>query len=272
MRPALAICYDYSTPFEKCVAFADYAGFEVVSLGMNTSYSGYPTSEGRANIRRILQERGMSLNNIHDGNGALASTDEECRTKAATDALVAMEAAAELGAGMTVHHLGGTSREPANIPKEIEQVRRSVEALLPRAQKLGITLAFENGTNENYMACFREVMSQYDDPLIGFCYDTSHDRLWCGGTLETLEQFGSRLATLHVSDNRGERDDHQLPWEGIIDWSQFVRVLAQTGYEGDMLIEPVVERSQFKDLGEFTREAQARAERLIRMLDEERRS
>ena len=32
MKPAFALCYDYSTPFEDCARHARDAGFEVVSL------------------------------------------------------------------------------------------------------------------------------------------------------------------------------------------------------------------------------------------------
>ena len=131
MKPALALCYDYSTPFEDCARHARDAGFEVVSLGMKVDYSGFATSHGRKSIKRVL------------------------------------------------------------------------------------------------------------------------------------EDFGCRLAVLHVSDNHGEKDDHLLPREGIIDWERFTRFLASLTYGGDMLLECVIERSEFTELDVFAREAYSRATQLI---------
>ena len=40
--------------------------------------------------------------------------------------------------------------------------------------------------------------------------------------LETVRDF---VVTTHIHDNRGERDDHLLPYEGTIDWSATLAAL-----------------------------------------------
>ena len=42
---------------------------------------------------------------------------------------------------------------------------------------------------------------------------------------EALESVRGMVATTHVHDNRGERDDHLLPYEGTIDWSATLAAL-----------------------------------------------
>jgi sugar phosphate isomerase/epimerase len=53
---------------------------------------------------------------------------------------------------------------------------------------------------------------------VKLCFDTGHAHL-DGGVPEALEIVRDFVATTHIHDNRGERDDHLLPYEGTIDWS-----------------------------------------------------
>jgi len=266
MEPAFAICYDYSTPFEQCLGFTADAGFRLVSLGMNAEYSGFNDRARWPEIGRLLESNGLKLDNIHAHMGALASPDPATRQQSVDAALISIEAAAELGAFKTVNHLSGGGAEAETLPKEIEGAKQSVAAMLERARPLGVTVCLENSWREPYMATFRSVMDEFDDPLVRFVYDTSHDHLYAGDRMAVLEQYGPRLATLHVSDNLGENDDHMPPWEGAIDWDRFTGILGTLDYPGPMLLECVIRRSQFKDLPTFNREAFARAQRLIAAL------
>ena len=266
MKSAIALAYDYSTPFERCAALAAEAGFRVVSLGMKVSYSGYDTAEGRRRIAEVLKENGLELDNVHDGNGNLASPDESVRNKAVEDGIVALEAAAELGASSVVFHVSGATPEKLDLSKE--GALRSVEALLERARKLGVRVAVENSWREEYMAVFRHVLAEFDNPHIAVCYDTSHDQLYGHGDMEVLEDYGRRLAVLHVSDNYGKNDDHLLPWDGIIDWGKFTSILRGTKFPGPMLLECGARGPQLEDLEGFVGEAFSRAERLVRMVEE----
>ena len=264
MRPAFALCYDYSTPFEDCARQARDAGFEAVSLGMKVDYSSFDTSGGRKNITRTLAGLGLELDNVHGAGGMLSTLDEAAHDKSVADAIMSVEAAAELGAGKIVQHLSGAGSEADALPREIDNAKRAVEAILSRARELGVVIAVENSWPESYMAIFRAVMAEFDDPLVRFCYDTSHDQLYDGGQMRVLREYGERLVVLHVSDNHGEKDDHLLPREGIIDWDRFTGIWASLSYGGDMLLECTTARSEFKDLDVFTREAYSRAAQLIR--------
>ena len=267
MKPAFALCYDYSTPFEDCARQARDAGFEVVSLGMKVDYSGFDTSHGRKSITRTLAGLGLTLDNVHGAGGMLSTLDEAAHGTSIADAIMSVEAAAELGADTIVQHLSGAGSPVEALPREIDNARRAVEAILSRARALDVVIAVENSWPESYMAIFRAVMEEFDDPLVRFCYDTSHDQLYDGRQMRVLREYGERLAVLHVSDNRGEEDDHLLPREGVIDWERFTRTLASLPYGGDMLLEGTIARSGFKDPDVFTREAYSQATQLIRSVE-----
>jgi sugar phosphate isomerase/epimerase len=46
-----------------------------------------------------------------------------------------------------------------------------------------------------------------------------------GGVTAGFEAIRNLVVTTHVHDNRGERDDHLLPYEGTIDWDAALAVL-----------------------------------------------
>ena len=59
---------------------------------------------------------------------------------------------------------------------------------------------------------------------VKICFDAGHAHLE-GGVTEALTIVRDLVATTHLHDNRGERDDHLLPYEGTIDWSDALAAL-----------------------------------------------
>ena len=49
--------------------------------------------------------------------------------------------------------------------------------------------------------------------------------------------IGKRLRALHINDNRGEKDDHLLPYLGYVEWEPVLRALKEIGYAGDFTYE-----------------------------------
>ena len=48
------------------------------------------------------------------------------------------------------------------------------------------------------------------------------------------------LSALHVHDNDGRGDNHWLPGQGVIDWSDFSKALGEIGFEGTVSLETAV--------------------------------
>ena len=49
--------------------------------------------------------------------------------------------------------------------------------------------------------------------------------------------LGDRIKVLHLHDNRGDRDAHQMPYEGNIPWEELMRALKKAGYQGEFNFE-----------------------------------
>ena len=60
----------------------------------------------------------------------------------------------------------------------------------------------------------------------------------------TIQEISRNLVALHVHDNDGIRDLHQIPYEGVIDWADFARALSETCWNGVLSLEAGVSRGQ----------------------------
>ena len=66
--------------------------------------------------------------------------------------------------------------------------------------------------------------------------DTGHSHI-AGDLPGTAQRAGRRLWNLHIHDNDGKGDQHQVPRDGTIDWSRFMSDLRQANYAGPLMLE-----------------------------------
>ncbi|MBQ8310142.1 MAG: sugar phosphate isomerase/epimerase [Clostridia bacterium] len=120
----------------------------------------------------------------------------------------------------------------------IENYARVVDA----ADRLGVTLGFENLEGEEYLAALMDAFR--DSPACGFCLDTGHEMCYNGGR-DMLSLYGDRLCHTHFNDNLGvyapdltwENDLHLLMGDGIVDWKRVMDRIDATAYEGVLMCE-----------------------------------
>jgi sugar phosphate isomerase/epimerase len=110
-------------------------------------------------------------------------------------------------------------------PRDIPDQRRwdaafsSLELLSLFAKQRGVTIALENTPGEMASPVnLKNFLEQTRLMNVKLCFDTGHAHLE-GGVVAGLETILDLVVTTHVHDNRGERDDHLLPYEGTIDWN-----------------------------------------------------
>ena len=96
----------------------------------------------------------------------------------------------------------------------------------------GVSVMLENIPNQistiERIQEFRTV-AQIED--IGICYDTGH------GHLQGRTGDLGLVATTHIHDNNGDKDDHLWPFEGTIDWPALVEKLVLAKYSGAFVFE-----------------------------------
>jgi sugar phosphate isomerase/epimerase len=266
MKVAICTSFEYSIPFAEALRMIHAAGFEVVSLGARPEHSGYATTAGRAAIRKLLGEHGLTIDSVHapfpEGDRLFSLAEAE-RAESVRQCRAAIDAAAELDGHIVVIHL----IQPYGIPHDekrnrmIDEGRRSVAALAAYASGRGVKLALENGQKADYDEVLADLLAEFTEPHVGFCYDSGHEHVQ-GADFTVLKRFGHRLLTVHIHDNKGS-DTHVLPYEGTIDWTRFRAIFHGFGYAGNLLLETDIRNSQFKDPAVFLARARDCAQKLL---------
>ncbi len=267
MKPAMITSvFRKAVPFQAVVRMIADAGFEVISMGAEPEHAGYDTAAGRQAVRRLLDSLGLSIDSFHAPIPAcdrLFSLDPAQSREALAMGMMSMDAAADLGGGIVVFHLLLPYDIPTGPRRDamLVQGRRNLEALVAHAGRRGVKLAMENGQRADYDEVLAMFMHEFAAAHVGFCYDSGHENVR-GTGFEMLKRFGDRLFTLHLHDNAGT-DDHALPFEGTIDWQEFMRVLGSLPYAGSLLLEVHPDNSRFREHTEFLRQAMLSARRLL---------
>lgn len=156
-----------------------------------------------------------------------------------------------------VVHLTGVD----NIPPPCITGLERVKALTAAAEDKGVNIALENiATGENLDYVFSRISS----PRLGFCYDSGHHNVR-SQEIDLLGKYGERLMALHLHDNCGTIDQHLLPFDGNIDWSNRMKRIAETGYKGATALEVGVWDKNEMSAEVFLAMAYQRAERLEKL-------
>ena len=180
-------------------------------------------------IAHLLAAAGLRTPACHafwGGSSDLAQRNEVLRRESMKQHGRFLRQLAPMGVKTYTLHLGIGHGE-TDTSHAWEQIRKSVEDLLPAAEETGIVLALENSgepmSDLRHLAAFGK---EYAHPQIGFCFDTGHANCYASdGLFSTLELMRDNIVTCHMHDNYGSFDDHNPPGGGNIDWSKLVSAL-----------------------------------------------
>ena len=137
--------------------------------------------------------------------------------------------------------------------KEWERTEAFLDSLAPIAKELGITICIENlyegigGHIVEGPCCdarkaverIDRFNDKYHEEILGFCFDTGHANLVGIDFERFITMLDYRLKVLHIHDNDGIADLHQIPFtftktrENLpsTDWGGFVKGLRNIGFD-----------------------------------------
>ncbi len=139
-----------------------------------------------------------------------------------------------------------------------------------------VHLCYENaGISEHLTAAVRNA-----GPGHGFCHDTGHNLCYTP-MVDYLPACGDKLLYTHLHDNGGQADDagriypgragadlHLLPYDGVMDWSHYMKRLAAVGYRGTLNLElSCTWRSEYRQMT-YPRFLEIAFERACRLRDD----
>jgi sugar phosphate isomerase/epimerase len=216
-------------------------GFNGVEIFCSRSHFDYTSRAEIQNIAGALADAKLKLMSLHaptsrdlsatrEGGQPLSICEvERVRRIEAMDELKrAIDVAEELPFSRMIFHMGG-SRETAD-PRKRDAAFSSLEHLILHAKHVGVTICVENTTSEmgapSYLRSFIEE-TRLSGLRINF--DIGHAHLADGEeenrVAEGFEPVREFVASAHIHDNHGEKDEHLPPYEGTIDWEAAVKLL-----------------------------------------------
>lgn len=142
---------------------------------------------------------------------------------------------------------------------EWQKTHEFLDSILPMAKEYGITVCLENlyesvgghlvegpgcdvRKNVERIDC---INAEYGAEVLGFCFDTGHANLIGIDFEKFITTLGARLKVLHIHDNDGVGDLHQIPYtftktrenKSSTDWEGFVRGLRTINFDGVLSFE-----------------------------------
>lgn len=229
--------------YEKAKAL----GFDAIDFTMMDTNSPIYTCDERdlptvlGAEKNLIAQSGIEISQTH-GPWIFppAEATEQERARALSRMRRAIRATALLGSPyMVVHPIFpfGT-REPEERAAETFALNVAFfRALMPEARACGVTVCLENMPFHHHSlsrpADILRVIAAVDDPHFAMCLDTGHVGVFPELDLyeETL-RVKDALRVLHVHDNDGRTDLHQLPLFGKLSFTGFARALREIGFAG----------------------------------------
>jgi len=240
------------------------AGFRTIELFAARQHFDYHDKNHVRDVAQWFHDHDLKLYSVHaplyadfdwgrSGGPPISITylQKRKRIDAMEEIKRAIEVADLLPFRYLVLHLG-LSNEEYDLTK-FDAALTSIEHLKIFAKERGAQILLENTPNElSTPERLLEFISYTRLDDLRICFDTGHAHMTCG-VQAAFQTLRDRIVSTHVHDNRREKDDHLLPFDGEIDWEQTVRDFREVEGQFPILFEPRhygPESTSFARLGE----------------------
>ncbi|MBO4375096.1 MAG: sugar phosphate isomerase/epimerase [Lachnospiraceae bacterium] len=206
--------------------------------------------------RTALKEAGLLCSQVHAPYPVYVERRKKQNDFMENEVIPKCFAIAEsLGAPyMVIHPSKVRYNKNGSIEKEKELNLKYFETLIPIIKETGVKVCFENlyetgeeGIIEGPCADPREALYYIEtlneragEECFGFCLDSGHLNLIKRGFADFASILGEHIKVLHIHDNDGVADNHQIPFtfRGIgqtgngVDWDNYLQSLHAVSFDG----------------------------------------
>lgn len=247
------------------------AGFSCADFSLNGYLSNTDLYQGNVNRffdkstaeleeyflphKKAANEAGITINQVHMPYPIYVPTGKKELNDYLWNevALKSMHVCQFLECHYIVIHGFKLARYLGSEDAEWAQTEKFIESIAPMAKEMGITICIENlydsigGHLVEGPCCdvhkaverIDRINEKYGAEVLGFCFDTGHANLVGIDFEDFLTVLDFRLKVLHIHDNDGISDLHQLPFtftktrenKTSTDWDGFVRGLQKICFD-----------------------------------------
>ena len=226
--PAMAGWFGYPLELDDRLRLISEAGFRSVLLWWAVESAYEPPIPKKV---ETAAKHGLGVENAHlqfAGVNSLWEPGYEGE-RYCTEMIGLIAEAGIYGVPRLVVHLTRTAAPPVFSELGFSRFMRMAEA----AEKAGVTLAFENLKVPERLY---EFVAAAGTDRIGVCFDAGHNHCFCPER-RVCRDFAPIIKAVHLHDNDGTRDAHNIPGDGTIDWKLVRRELLDSAYEGAWSLE-----------------------------------
>ena len=253
----------------------------VDGLEFYNNFADVKDSKNWSTVRKAVEETGMVIP-MMCASPDFTIPDPLLRKQEVEKEIYAIEMSAALGAKYC-RVLSGQRRKDITKEEGMNYVVDSINACIPTAEKLGITLIIENHYKDDFwtepefaqmMDVFVDLVSRIDSKSFGVNYDPSNVIAAREEPLELLEKIKHRVVTMHASDRylaNGTIEDlrkaeggsagyvsffkHGVIGKGLNDYDAIFKTLKDVGFDSWISIEDGVDgMDQMHESADFLRE------------------
>jgi sugar phosphate isomerase/epimerase len=253
----------------------------VDGLEFYNNFADVKDSKNWSTVRKAVEETGMVIP-MMCASPDFTIPDPILRKQEVEKEIYAIEMSAALGAKYC-RVLSGQRRKDITREEGMNYVVDSINACIPTAEKLGITLIIENHYKDDFwtepefaqmMDVFVDLVGRIDSKSFGVNYDPSNVIAAGEEPLELLEKIKHRVVTMHASDRylaNGTIEDlrkaeggsagyvsffkHGVIGKGLNDYDAIFKTLKDVGFDSWISIEDGVDgMDQMHESADFLRE------------------
>jgi len=256
-------------------------GLRVDGLEFYNNFADVKDPANWPKIRSAVEDTGMVIP-MMCASPDFTIPDPALRKKEVEHEIKAIEMSAALGAKYC-RVLSGQRRKDITRQEGMGYVVDSINACIPAAKDLGITLIIENHYKDDFwtepefaqmMDVFVDLVSRIDSPYFGVNFDPSNAIAAGEEPLELLEKVKHKVLTMHASDRylaNGTIEDlrkaeggtagyvsffkHGVIGKGLNDYDAIFKTLKDVGFDSWISIEDGVDgMEQMHESANFLRE------------------
>ena len=256
-------------------------GLRVDGLEFYNNFADVKDPANWPKIRKAVEDTGMVIP-MMCASPDFTIPDAALRKKEIEHEIKAIEMSAVLGAKYC-RVLSGQRRKDITREEGMGYVIDSINACIPTAKDLGITLIIENHYKDDFwtepefaqmMDVFVDLVSRIDSPYFGVNFDPSNAIAAGEEPLELLEKVKHKVVTMHASDRylaNGTIEDlrkaeggtagyvsffkHGVIGKGLNDYDAIFKTLKDVGFDSWISIEDGVDgMEQMHESADFLRE------------------
>ena len=237
--------------YEKLSSFG-FTHIDFTSIGdFSSPFMTLPEEEAKALVmheKELAEASGMTL---HQAHAPVIAQEKPYTAEQLTKLLEGIKRVIRLCDAADIHFLvvhplmvNGWSERGSEIAKDtFEQNVKLLTELCNYAKDFEVTLCYENMPCRGFSISHPHEVAKDVRAVglsnLGICFDTGHTMAFrCGKDIgDQIREIGDLIKVLHVHDNYGMADQHNLPGIGCTDWDDLREALHEVGYEGVFSLE-----------------------------------